>query len=135
MFITIQRLLPSYDPQRPLRPWLFGIAFRYAQRYRDKDERRSEQLDSSPEHSHPPVPAAADAEVDRHAARQLVVAALQRMKPARRAVFVMAAIDGHTAPEIAQALDMPLNTVYSRLRVARDEFAAAVRRLAGEVAP
>jgi RNA polymerase sigma-70 factor (ECF subfamily) len=36
-------------------------------------------------------------------------------------------LNGHSAPEIAGTLGIPLNTVYSRLRVARTEFAAAVR--------
>jgi RNA polymerase sigma-70 factor, ECF subfamily len=47
-------------------------------------------------------------------------------------VFVMAELDGYTAPEIAGALELPLNTVYSRLRTARQEFTTAVRRLARE---
>jgi RNA polymerase sigma-70 factor (ECF subfamily) len=37
-------------------------------------------------------------------------------------------IEGHSAPEVSEALGVPLNTVYSRLRVAREEFTAAVRR-------
>ena len=37
-----------------------------------------------------------------------------------------------TAPEIADELDLPLNTVYSRLRVARERFTAAVCRLRGK---
>ena len=42
---------------------------------------------------------------------------------------VMAELDGATAPEIAEALGIPLNTAYSRLRVARQRFADAARRL------
>jgi RNA polymerase sigma-70 factor (ECF subfamily) len=38
-------------------------------------------------------------------------------------------IDGHGMPEIAQALAVPLNTCYSRLRIARELFEKAVRRL------
>jgi RNA polymerase sigma-70 factor (ECF subfamily) len=34
-----------------------------------------------------------------------------------------------SAPEIAEAVGIPLNTVYSRLRAARAEFAAHVARL------
>jgi RNA polymerase sigma-70 factor (ECF subfamily) len=47
----------------------------------------------------------------------------------KRAVFVMTEIDGATTPEIAEALAIPLNTAYSRLRLAREEFAAAVQRI------
>ena len=36
---------------------------------------------------------------------------------------------GHSVPEIAETLEIPLNTAYSRLRLARQEYEAAVRRL------
>jgi RNA polymerase sigma-70 factor (ECF subfamily) len=32
-------------------------------------------------------------------------------------------------PEVALALEIPLNTAYSRLRLARNEFAIAAKRL------
>ncbi len=47
----------------------------------------------------------------------------------RRAVFVMHELDGISMPDIVQALEIPLNTGYSRLRLARGEFTAAVQRL------
>src|SRR5689334_8515619 len=34
VFITVNRLLSEFDPSRPLRPWLFGFAFRVASDYR-----------------------------------------------------------------------------------------------------
>ena len=37
-----------------------------------------------------------------------------------------------TAPEIARTLDLPLNTVYSRLRVARIELEQELRQLGGK---
>src|SRR2546425_583543 len=39
-------------------------------------------------------------------------------------------LDGQKMPEIADALDIPLNTAYSRLRLARAQFAATVKRCA-----
>jgi hypothetical protein len=50
----------------------------------------------------------------------------------KRAVFVAHELEGQAAPEIAAALGIPLNTVYSRLRVARDTFSKVVRRLAAK---
>ena len=46
----------------------------------------------------------------------------------RRAVLVLHEIEEMTAPEIAESLSLPINTVYSRLRLARQEFAAAAAR-------
>ena len=46
-----------------------------------------------------------------------------------RAVMVMHELEGHSVPHIAEVLGIPLNTAYSRLRLARAEFAKAVARL------
>ena len=61
--------------------------------------------------------------------RRMVQEALERLDFKHRTVFVMHELNGHTVPEIASALDLPLNTLYSRLRNGRQQFAAAVRRL------
>ena len=47
---------------------------------------------------------------------------LARMDYDRCVALVMHDLDGLTAPEIASALGVPLNTVYSRVRLARAEF-------------
>ena len=47
----------------------------------------------------------------------------------QRAVFLMHDLEGHSAPEISDAVNVPLNTVYSRLRLARKHFNDAVAQL------
>lgn len=49
---------------------------------------------------------------------------LNSLDPDKRAVFVLAELEEMSAPEIGQALRAPVNTVYSRLRVARERFVA-----------
>ncbi len=61
--------------------------------------------------------------------RRLVLAALDGIDPQRRPVFVMYDIEEFTVTEIAETLSIPVNTVYSRLRVAREEFRQQVTRL------
>ena len=61
--------------------------------------------------------------------RLLVFAALDGIDPQRRAVFVMYDLEEFTVAEIAETLSIPANTVYSRLRVAREEFRQQVTRL------
>jgi RNA polymerase sigma-70 factor (ECF subfamily) len=60
----------------------------------------------------------------------LAHAALQAVELSRRAVFILYELDGSTLPEIAAALAIPLGTASSRLRLARQDFEAAVKRLA-----
>jgi RNA polymerase sigma factor (sigma-70 family) len=44
VFVVVDRQLGSYDPSRPLRPWLFTIAFRCASDYRRLARHRHETL-------------------------------------------------------------------------------------------
>lgn len=62
-------------------------------------------------------------------AREIVLAALDALPEERRGVFVACELDGASASEVAERLEIPLGTVYSRLRVAREELTVAVRRL------
>jgi RNA polymerase sigma-70 factor (ECF subfamily) len=47
----------------------------------------------------------------------------------RRGVFILHELEECPMKEVASLLGIPLFTAYSKLRVAREEFAAAVRRL------
>jgi RNA polymerase sigma-70 factor (ECF subfamily) len=54
--------------------------------------------------------------------------ALDTLDLDRRAVFVLHELDELSMPEIAAALSIPLNTAYSRLRLARADLAAWLER-------
>jgi RNA polymerase sigma-70 factor (ECF subfamily) len=115
---------PEYE-----RSWLFGIARRVAQQTRRKVQRRPDALDEA-------SPAArTDDGPERQVARReelaIARAAIDGLDERRKMVFVMAEVEQMSAPEIARALDVPVNTVYSRLRKARMEFEEAVARARG----
>ncbi len=61
--------------------------------------------------------------------RTLVAMALESIELVRRSVFILHELDARPMVEIAQSLGIPLNTAYSRLRVAREEFTATFRLL------
>lgn len=127
VFLQVHGKMGTYDHERPARPWLFAFAFRLASDYRRRAHRRTEvgaeQLEAP---SDRPLADALLIESDR---RALVEAALATIDLDRRAVLIGHEMDELPMKEIAESLAIPLNTAYSRLRVARDEFAAAVRRL------
>ncbi|MHB8419923.1 MAG: RNA polymerase sigma factor [Myxococcales bacterium] len=128
VFITAYRALGDFDTSRPVRPWLFGIAVRVTANYR----RLARHAREIPDQDADAADGAPDPEGQAMASqdRELVLAALDRLSADQRAVFVMHEIDEHAMPEIAEALGVPLNTAYSRLRLARAAFASAVRSLA-----
>jgi RNA polymerase sigma-70 factor (ECF subfamily) len=60
--------------------------------------------------------------------RRLVDAALDDLSDDQRSVFVLHAIDEVAMPEVAEALEIPLNTAYSRYRLAKESFTKSLRR-------
>jgi RNA polymerase sigma-70 factor (ECF subfamily) len=128
VFVAFYRGRDGYDPSRPVKPWLFGIAFRVASDYRRRMQNRFEVPDGVPDRGGDAFPAP-DEQLAAAEGRALVLRALQALDLDRRAVFVMHELDGCSMPEIAEVLSAPLNTLYSRLRLARADFSAAVRRL------
>jgi RNA polymerase sigma-70 factor (ECF subfamily) len=61
-------------------------------------------------------------------ARAVLMKALDGLDLDRRAVFVMHELDEIPVPEVASTLAIPLNTAYSRLRLARVDVSAAIQR-------
>jgi RNA polymerase sigma-70 factor, ECF subfamily len=124
VFVVVYRRLDSFEGRSSLRGWLFGIAVRVASQRRRTARRRPEQAlppDLPASESSDPHEATENAQ-----ARRLVYALLEELDDDKRAVFVLAELEQMTAPEIAEILQLKLNTVYSRLRAARREFEAAL---------
>ena len=113
------------------RAWLFQIALRIASDARRHRRRHPEEPDGGAALELHSVDAPQTAELGRKEALSRLDRALASLDVARRAVLVLHEIEEMTAPEIARALDVPLNTVYSRLRVAREELARALRSQGG----
>jgi RNA polymerase sigma-70 factor (ECF subfamily) len=128
VFLIVHGLLPDYDATRPVRPWLFAIAYRVACRYRALARHRYELVEEgTTEHLDPtPLP---DQRLESDEARELLLEAIEAIDLPRRAVFVLAEIEEQPMSEIAHALQLPLNTAYSRLRLARADFERAAHRI------
>jgi RNA polymerase sigma-70 factor (ECF subfamily) len=126
VFVVVYRRWADLDRARPPRPWLFGIAYRTAARALERRWRSAEVPASGAELGQAPETASAGGE-----ARDLLLRALAALDLEHRVVCVMHDLDGQAAPEIAASLGIPVNTVYSRLRVGRQRLAAAVRALNG----
>lgn len=127
VFLTAHAIWHDYDATRPARPWLFGIAYRLALRHRARAMNARERLDEVPEPADDAPPA--DVALERAERQRLVAKAIEGIELSRRAVFLLADLDGLSMPEVTVALGIPLNTGYSRLRLAREDFRAAIARI------
>ena len=130
VFLVVQRRLVEFDGQVELRTWLYAIALRVARKYwtrAHKDQTRTEPSETLAESALPVTDGEHVAE--RNERLSLARSALAALDDDKRVVFVLARVEQMSAPEIAAILSVPLNTVYSRLRAAREAFEAEVRRL------
>lgn len=111
------------------RAWLFQIVLRVASDARRHRRRHPVDPDGGIAQDRQSVEPPQAAAVARRQALDLLDRALATIEMGRRAVLVLHEIEQMTAPEIARTLDLPLNTVYSRLRVARVELDAELARI------
>jgi RNA polymerase sigma-70 factor (ECF subfamily) len=124
VFLVVHRRLKDFAGKSTVRTWLFGIALRVASEHRRK-LRRTDAFDVPLEEIEGGGPSPLEA-AERQQAAALLEQFLEVMPEMHRPVFILAELEQMTAPEIADALDLNLNTVYSRLRLGRQAFDQAV---------
>ncbi len=126
VFLTAVRRWASYDPQRPVRPWLMGIAFNVYGDWKKTGARRFEEgRDELPERGDG---SDLESQVEARKTGAMVQAALLELDEPKRAAFVMHHFEGLTPNEISEVMQVPAATTYTRLRTARLELTAAVGR-------
>ena len=127
VFVAVYRHFAERDPARPIRPWLFGFCFRIAKDHRKLARHRHE----APPALEEPADAGRlpDQQVDDERLRVWLVEALDAMDFDKRGLVVMHDLEGIAVPQIAELLEVPLNTAYSRLRLARAEFEKHLQRV------
>jgi len=127
VFVVAHRRFDQFEERgHGPRAWLFQIVLRVASDARRHRRRHPEDPDGGDALGRASVQAPQTDAVLRSEALSRLDAALETIEVRRRAVLVLHEIEEMTAPEIARVLQIPLNTVYSRLRVARTELEAAL---------
>lgn len=129
VFMVVHRKLHEFEGRSSLKTWVYGIALRVARDYERSVRRKGGHHalnEDLPDRSPGPAEALAKAEAVR-----VLDTILAKLDVDKRTVFVLAEVEEMTAPEIAEALGINVNTVYSRLRAARIGFDAAVGALSG----
>ena len=116
-FLRAWQNLSSYRPQMPLRNWLYRIAFNAGMDMLRKEKRiLPTDIEDLPLTDDRPSPESMASQKERTA---LVQKAILSLPDASRAVLVLKEYEGMSYREIADALDIPLGTVMSRLNYAR----------------
>jgi RNA polymerase sigma-70 factor (ECF subfamily) len=132
VFVVAHRKLPEFEGRAQVRTWLYKILLLVVRHYLRTQGRKPghrplaalDELDGLHD-SRDGGPAAA---AERKDAARVLDSLLAHLDAEKREVFVLAEIEELSSVEIAEILGANLNTIYSRLRVARQEFERAVQR-------
>jgi RNA polymerase sigma-70 factor (ECF subfamily) len=128
VFVIVHRRLDTFDRRARITTWLFGICMRVAANYRRRRRWTRELLSGWVEDERPALLVAADDVLVRREEREIAERALDRLDVAKRATFVMFEIESLSCLEIAELMNVPIGTVYSRLHGARRQLAKTIAR-------
>lgn len=117
IMISVHRRLPDFDGVS-LRGWLYGFCVRVASDYRRSARVRHEVITEAPPDAASTIDPV-DA-LDRERAARRLQTALQRLDEPKRVAFVLFEIEDLTLAEISEAVGAPMQTVYSRIKAARE---------------
>ena len=130
VFLVLHRRLADHDESRgSMRAWIYGITRNVVYHQLRSDTRSERRLRLLPE---PPPRRGPDDDLARAQASAAIDSFLAGLDEDRRMVFSLIDIEGMSAPEVAAALAVNINTIYSRLRLARQQFNHYIRDLHAE---
>ena len=122
VFLTAHRRRAELDPDADLRGWLYRVAVNLIHHHRRAFARRralSERIRTAPASADPDLP---DAALSRREQAQRVRKCVMKLPLKQREVFVLFELEGLEGQEVAQLMDIPENTVWTRLHHGRRRF-------------
>jgi RNA polymerase sigma-70 factor (ECF subfamily) len=127
VFVVVHRRLPDFEERATVRAWLSAIVIRVVRAHLRTVRRKDRTRDAAAPVVDPDSLVDARSRsalelVEQDEAVRELYAVLACMNERRREALVLSELEELTAPEIAKALDVNVNTVSFRLRTARKEF-------------
>jgi RNA polymerase sigma-70 factor (ECF subfamily) len=126
VFIVIHARLDTLEKPEALRSWIYGVVRRTVSTHRRARRARVVGLDADID-----APSQAPTPLQQSESNQelaLLQGLLEELDEPKREVFALVELEELSVPEAAEALEIPVNTAYSRLRAARQAFEAALAR-------
>lgn len=132
VFVVVHRRLPGFDGRHKVSTWIHAICVRVALAFRRRTAARREVLvDQAPEGVAQGTP---EQVLDARQSMAALGRILDVLDEDKRAVFVLYELQEMSMREVAEAVDCPLQTAYSRYNAARrllDQALAAPPRSQG----
>ena len=127
VFIVVHSRLHTLQQPESLRSWIYGVVRRTVSSHRRSH--RAQVVRESVVAGEGLARARTPLDLTEQAGElKLLNKLLAGMDEAKREIFLLVELDELSVPEVADALEIPLNTAYSRLRAARLAFEEALAR-------
>jgi RNA polymerase sigma-70 factor (ECF subfamily) len=128
IFLVVYRKLGDFEGRSSVRTWLFGIAVRVVRHHRRKQAAMGATPSDDVESFVDPRGRSPQESAEQGQMVDTLNRLLDELEDDKREVLVLAELEQMTAPEIAEVTGANLNTIYWRLRTARQEFERVVTR-------
>ena len=128
VFLVIHQRLGEFEGRARLTTWLFRICLNVARDRRRSSRRRPETPDAALVEAAPATGPDAEVHLHRRQGIEQFDRLLDELDLDQRAVFVLFELEEMSGDDIAETLQIPVGTVRSRLRLAREAFRAAAAR-------
>jgi RNA polymerase sigma-70 factor (ECF subfamily) len=123
-FLIVLDVASRYRGNQSARSWLFGLAVNAVRQHRRMSARIARKLAAWSREPHPAPVRTLSESLEQREDSARATRALARLSPKKREVFVMVVMEGVPAETTADALGIPVGTVWTRLHHARLELRA-----------
>ena len=127
VWLRVHRAAPSYEPGRPLRPWLATVAMNTARTYFRRG-RTAEIVAPDPGDGVPAKTPSAPQSAEGRELADWLRAAIDALPEAERHAVHLCCVEGLSQADVADTLGLPVNTVKTHLRRGRLALADALAR-------
>lgn len=126
VFLIAHSKFATFEHRAQLRTWLYAITYRVGCNYR-RSAAREPQVDFD-ELQHDGDTRDPEVSLIEKRSAELVQRFADGLSEKLRDVFVLCVLEEQRVPEVAALLNVPENTVYSRIRLVREAFQKALAR-------
>ncbi|MBC6975002.1 sigma-70 family RNA polymerase sigma factor [Bacillus sp. Xin] len=117
IYIQLYQSLSKYNPERPFRPWLLGLAIRQIHSYRRKRWMRLRILKKAEEQKKP-IEFDFSSDIVNKISNQKLIALIHKLPYKLKQVIILRYLHDYSQEEVANILHIPVGTVKSRIHAA-----------------